>query len=432
MFTKGSHAEIKSSLDAIGAAVAVFSLDADDRFILVSANDTFAQAFELDVPGTIGKRLNEMFPRYITGSIEQPMHDCVSQQTGLESELPIDTLSRTSWWRFILSPIIIPEQSRITRIIVTAIDITAKKQLEDALKMSRKRFEAVVNSAYDGIISVSSESRIELINTAACEMFGVDESYVGKRLETLLPLRFRSNHESYFRAFSNSPINSRPMHARASVMGLRRDGSEFPLEVTIAKINLGQTTEMTAILRDISERARLVEELRVAATTDPLTGIANRRRFDELVKQEVQRCQRFGHTMSLLLLDIDHFKQVNDTHGHQQGDQAILSLVRRIAKQLREVDILGRWGGEEFIILLPETSLDLAWASAERIRLAIASESHPLGADIEIPLTVSIGISASQGPQDNVDNMVRRADTALYLAKKQGRNCCIKEATEQP
>ena len=140
MFTKGSHAEIKSSLDAIGAAVAVFSLDADDRFILVSANDTFAQAFELDVPGTIGKRLNEMFPRYITGSIEQPMHDCVSQQTGLESELPIDTLSRTSWWRFILSPIIIPEQSRITRIIVTAIDITAKKQLEDALKMSRKLF----------------------------------------------------------------------------------------------------------------------------------------------------------------------------------------------------------------------------------------------------------------------------------------------------
>ena len=198
MFTKGSHAEIKSSLDAIGAAVAVFSLDADDRFILVSANDTFAQAFELDVPGTIGKRLNEMFPRYITGSIEQPMHDCVSQQTGLESELPIDTLSRTSWWRFILSPIIIPEQSRITRIIVTAIDITAKKQLEDALKMSRKRFEAVVNSAYDGIISVSSESRIELINTAACEMFGVDESYVGKRLETLLPLHFRSNHGCYF------------------------------------------------------------------------------------------------------------------------------------------------------------------------------------------------------------------------------------------
>ena len=125
--------------------------------------------------------------------------------------------------------------------------------------------------------------------------------------------------------------------------GLIENGERFAVQ-TIAKINLGQTTEMTAILRDISERARLVEELKVAATTDPLTGIANRRRFDELVNAEMQRCQRFGHTMSLLLIDIDHFKEVNDTFGHQQGDQAILSLVNRIGKQLREVDMLGRWG----------------------------------------------------------------------------------------
>lgn len=398
MFTQGSHADIKSSLDAIGAAVAVFSLDKDDHFVLVSANDTFAKAFELDVLGSIGKQLSEMFPRYITNTIEPPMHECVRMQTGLESELPID--------------------------------ITARMQLEEALTTSRRRFEAVVNSAYDGIISVSSESRIELINTAACEMFGIDESYLGKRLETLLPQRFRANHETYFKAFSSSPINSRPMHARASVMGLRRDGSEFPLEVTIAKINLGPTTEMTAILRDISERARLVEELKVAATTDPLTGIANRRRFNELVNAEMQRCQRFGHTMSLLLIDIDHFKEVNDTFGHQQGDLAILSLVKRISKQLREVDMLGRWGGEEFIVLLPETSLELAWASAERIRLAIESQHHALEGALEISLTISIGISASKGSHDTVEKMVRRADTALYLAKKQGRNCCRKEEPE--
>ena len=429
MFTQGSHADIKASLDAIGAAVAVFSLDKDDHFVLVSANDTFANAFELDVLGCIGKPLSELFPRYITNTIEQPMHECVSQQTGIESELPIDTLSRTSWWRFVLSPIM-PEQPRIIRIIVTAIDITAKKQLEEALATSRRRFEAVVNSAYDGIISVSSESRIELINTAACEMFGVDQSYLGKRLETLLPQRFRANHEGYFKAFSNSPINSRPMHARASVMELRRDGSEFPLEVTIAKIHLGQSTEMTAILRDISERARLVEELKVAATTDPLTGIANRRRFGELVNAEMQRCQRFGRTMSMLMIDIDHFKQVNDTYGHQQGDQALLSLVKRIGKQLREVDMLGRWGGEEFIVLLPETALDQAWASAERIRLAVASAAHPLADSLEVTLTISIGISTSKGPLDSVEQMITRADTALYLAKKQGRNCCRKEEQE--
>lgn len=213
-------------------------------------------------------------------------------------------------------------------------------------------------------------------------------------------------------------------------MGLRRNGSEFPLEVTIAKINLGQTTEMTAIMRDISERARLVEELKIAATTDPLTGIANRRRFNELVNTEMQRCQRFGHTMSLLLIDIDHFKQINDTFGHQQGDQAILSLVKRLGKQLREVDMLGRWGGEEFIVLLPETSLEQAWTSAERLRLAIESQRHALEGDLEVSLTVSIGISTRKGSNDSVEKMVGRADAALYLAKKQGRNCCRKEEPE--
>ena len=94
--------------------------------------------------------------------------------------------------------------------------------------------------------------------------------------------------------------------------------------------------------------------------------------------------------------------------------------------------MLGRWGGEEFIVLLPETSLELAWASAERIRLAVESQLHQLGAGTEVPLTISIGISASLGPQDTVERMVRRADTALYLAKKQGRNCSRKALPDSP
>lgn len=212
------------------------------------------------------------------------------------------------------------------------------------------------------------------------------------------------------------------MHARASVVGLRRDGSEFPLEVTIAKINLGHTTEMTAIMRDISERAKLVEELKVAATTDPLTGVVNRRRFNEQVNMELNRAQRFKHPLSLLLLDIDHFKLINDTHGHQLGDVALISLVTRLQEQLREVDLLGRWGGEEFIILLPETTLELAMATAERLRIAVESRPHSLTAELAIPMTISIGVSAYHDQGDCADKMLTRADTALYMAKRQGRN----------
>ena len=125
MFTQGSHADIKSSLDAIGAAVAVFSLDDDDRFTLVSANDTFAQAFELDVLGSIGKRLNEMFPRYITGSIEAADARVREPADGARERTAHRHPVAHQLVAFCHLPII-PEQSRITRIIVTAIDITAK------------------------------------------------------------------------------------------------------------------------------------------------------------------------------------------------------------------------------------------------------------------------------------------------------------------
>lgn len=421
MFALGSHAEIKSSLDAIGTAVALFELDGQGKFLLVSANDTFIQEFDVEMARAQGQPLSHLFPRYMLTQIEAPMQECVEQQRGLESEIAIDHMARTHWWRLIISPII-PLQGRIERVLVTAIDITGKKQLEEALLMSRQRFEAVVNSAYDGILSVNSETRIELINTAACEMFGVGQDVIGKRLDTLMPQRFRSHHDTYFHAFSNSPINSRPMHARASVVGLRRDGSEFPLEVTIAKITLGHTTEMTAIMRDISERAKLVEELKVAATTDPLTGVVNRRRFNEQVNMELNRAQRFKHPLSLLLLDIDHFKLINDTHGHQLGDVALISLVTRLQEQLREVDLLGRWGGEEFIILLPETTLELAMATAERLRIAVESRPHSLTAELAIPMTISIGVSAYHDQGDCADKMLTRADTALYMAKRQGRN----------
>ena len=189
--------------------------------------------------------------------------------------------------------------------------------------MSRKRFEAVVNSAYDGIISVNSESRIELINTAACEMFGVDESYLGKRLETLLPQRFRANHDGYFRP-SATPHQLAP-HACPRL----RDGAA-PRRQRISAGGDHRQDQSGPDHRDDRHparylgAARLVEELKVAATTDPLTGIANRRRFDELVKLEMQRCQRFGHTMSLLLIDIDHFKgsttpmAISKGSGHSQ------------------------------------------------------------------------------------------------------------------
>jgi diguanylate cyclase (GGDEF)-like protein len=161
---------------------------------------------------------------------------------------------------------------------------------------------------------------------------------------------------------------------------------------------------------------RLRDELEYLATHDPLTGVLNRRAFMAAAEQELARCHRHGHVMSIVLLDLDHFKQLNDTHGHLVGDQVLRDLTERIAPLLRRPDQLGRYGGEEFILLLPETNRDAAAVVAERIRAAAAA------ADKLPSYTVSIGVACNIVSDTGLDPLLARADDALYEAKEGGRN----------
>jgi diguanylate cyclase (GGDEF)-like protein/PAS domain S-box-containing protein len=291
------------------------------------------------------------------------------------------------------------------------------------LELTRRRFAAVVNSAYDGIICVDLNQRIQLMNEAAKTMFGVDDSIVGTRLETLLPHRFRSQHEHYTSGFRQSPIASRSMALRAALFGFRSDGTEFPLDITIAKITVGETTEMMAVMRDNSDRARLIEELKLSATTDFLTNVPNRRALMNTATTEFSRSVRFGRAMSVLMFDIDHFKHVNDNFGHPAGDLVLQNIVNRAKTALREVDMLGRWGGEEFVVILPETEEAAAIKCAERLRLAVESKPFAMSdAGVEAPITVSVGVATRIKADGTVDELFSRADAALYRAKQAGRN----------
>lgn len=165
-------------------------------------------------------------------------------------------------------------------------------------------------------------------------------------------------------------------------------------------------------------------QLTLLATTDSLTGVLNRRRFTEVGTDEFFRCRRYDKPMSLLMLDIDHFKNVNDTWGHLAGDHVLQNFAATINVAIRETDRMGRWGGEEFAVLLPETDLTDAGAVAERIRYAV-QESTSMSLDGESPIrvTVSIGV-ASLSPNDtSFENILSRADNCLYNAKTIGRNC---------
>jgi two-component system cell cycle response regulator len=177
------------------------------------------------------------------------------------------------------------------------------------------------------------------------------------------------------------------------------------------------------IVTDITERKRMESQLRHMATTDELTGCLNRRAFFVVAEQELERSGRYGGNLSVLMIDIDHFKRVNDLHGHAVGDQALKAATAAIRANLREIDSFGRLGGEEFAAMLPETPLAGALQVAERLRQAVAAIALPLG-DGQPPLhlTASLGVAEHTATETGLDQILARADTALYRAKAEGRN----------
>ena len=180
------------------------------------------------------------------------------------------------------------------------------------------------------------------------------------------------------------------------------------------------------LVSDITERKRMEEELRTLAFTDPLTGVNNRRRFLELAHGELARVERTDRPFSFLILDIDFFKDVNDTFGHDQGDQVLRALASVCLRELRTTDIFGRLGGEEFGAVLIETPPEVAQAVAERLRASVAAASID-DAGRPIAITVSIGLTSWRGNDETFHNIMHRADKALYAAKNQGRNRVVQD-----
>jgi diguanylate cyclase (GGDEF)-like protein len=168
---------------------------------------------------------------------------------------------------------------------------------------------------------------------------------------------------------------------------------------------------------DITQRKRDEEAIYLLATTDSLTGIANRREFTAILVREMDQTKRYGMPMALVMYDIDYFKRVNDTFGHDVGDQVLQTVTCLVKDNIRASDIVARWGGEEFMVLMPQTDLQDAGNTAEKLRLAIAGHHF----DQVNKLTVSFGVTAYE-PQDDLNSLLKRVDDALYQAKERGRN----------
>jgi diguanylate cyclase (GGDEF)-like protein len=275
--------------------------------------------------------------------------------------------------------------------------------------------DSVFASMRDGTIVLDIRNRIVDFNPAAAKILprlssmsiGLTiEDAVGKRPELESLLQAESCDEASIRVDEGDAL--RFYQARLSPITNRR------------RAPIGRVL----VLSDATEQVLLMRRLQDLATTDELTGAYNRRHFLEVGKAEIARAWRYGHPISIIILDVDHFKRVNDTWGHEAGDHVLREACRVLKSALRSVDILGRHGGEEFAILLLETPPAQAVGVAERLRALVAEQRMKVAGDAEVSLTVSIGLAgATRGSEEDIDLLIRRADAAMYKAKEAGRNC---------
>ncbi|MFH1914773.1 MAG: PAS domain S-box protein [Pseudomonadota bacterium] len=302
------------------------------------------------------------------------------------------------------------------------MDISDRKQSEEALKANERKLRALAESAYDAIVMIDGQSRISFWNPAAERLFGFSEDQAMGRIITdlITPPELRDETLATLGELTGMDGVS-TLGTLQETEGVRKDGSRLPVERSFSSFRLGSEWYAVATIRDITERKATEARLRELATTDSLTGLSNRRRFMELAEREFARGKRYQGALTMLMMDIDHFKRVNDTHGHDVGDEVLRELAHISRAALREPDVLGRLGGEEFGVLLPETDSVAALEVAERLRRAI--ENTPIAtAAGEMRITVSIGAATSNTDAESVATLLKRADVALYAAKEAGRN----------
>jgi diguanylate cyclase (GGDEF)-like protein/PAS domain S-box-containing protein len=306
---------------------------------------------------------------------------------------------------------------------------TRAEERAAALAWSEAHTTAIVTNAVDAIITFDETGVIRSINPATERIFGTGEAaLIGRHVSVLLPDEDPS-HPGVHAGRQAQGEPDRIVAAGRETTARRGNGTIFPIEISVSEARVGDDRLFVGVIRDITERKRIEAELHAAkaaaeeaATHDPLTGLWNHNRIIEILIEETSRSDRQGAPLSVAMLDLDHFKHVNDTHGHVVGDEVLREIARRLERAIRVYDSVGRFGGEEFMIVLPGTDRADAQQAAERIRAEISREPVLTSAG-GVRVTGSLGVVTHRGEAvSDATGLLVAADDALYDAKGSGRD----------
>ncbi|MBU0550449.1 EAL domain-containing protein [Myxococcota bacterium] len=283
-------------------------------------------------------------------------------------------------------------------------------------------FQKIFDVADVAVIATDEAGVILQSNLGASEMLGYgSEELCGMSVHMLVPPNFRSRHIAALERFAKGDLMELRMGNRGEITGYRKDGTLFPAEASISKFQNEGRWILVATLRDITAKKNAEEELTWRATHDPLTRLPNRALLKERLIHALERSKRSRQYVAVLFIDLDHFKLVNDTYGHEEGDRLLIRVAETLVNQVRPGDTVGRLGGDEFIVLCENiTAQKHVEVLAERINDAMRFPYTIL--DREVVCTASIGLALGLGESQSADEILRNADAAMYLSKEQGRD----------
>ncbi len=323
---------------------------------------------------------------------------------------------------------VLDKDGEVVHMIEMCRDITERRKMEEALRESETRYRSLFEQSKDAIFIIQAEGpevgKILSANQSACLMHGYTQK------EILCMSIFNLNTPEYV---EKAPKLIKRMLAgealRFEVMHTRKDGTIFPVEVSASVIEIGNKKLILAIDRDISrrkqteeERYKLIKELERISQIDGLTDLLNRQYLDKRLSQEISRAKRYGNDLSLMMFDIDNFKEINDKYGHIIGDKILQKIASVLKETLRDTDIAGRFGGDEFIIILVQTDLNVGLQVAQRIHAQIEKAKIPFKKRRYIGFTVSMGVCQYNNKIESLEDFITKVDEALYRAKQSGHN----------
>lgn len=390
-----------------------------DTAIALRRSQGFEAAQRLSSTGKGSAQMQSI--RDIVRGMESEEHTLLQQRTArLSSSVTgaIITFSILTAFAFIFFALLYHALTR---------DLAARKRAEIALRESEERSRTLLSSLPQRVFFKDRNLRFVSVNEAfARDHDCLPQDLVGKSDYDLHPREMADK-------YSEDDLRILSTRKPETIEELNMAGGEQRhVEVIKTPVidDAGEVFGIFGMFTDITERKRAEVILQELATHDGLTGLRNRREMQRILSEEVSRFRRYGKPASLVLLDIDHFKRINDIYGHQMGDEVLRWLGHVLIRHVRGVDVAVRYGGEEFGIILPETTEDEACEVAERVREAVRNltflSAHRPGAkSLELKVTISAGVTAVTESDNTEEDLVSRADQALYTAKRLGRNCVV-------